>query len=86
MPGSERSRLLHKLADLIEVNGDRLAALEALNVGQSAAIYFSGSDDPLLLGKSFYLAKMLDVTTTVSVARYYAGWADKIQGRSIQVC
>lgn len=34
VPGAERSRLLHKFANLIEANTDRLAALEALNVGQ----------------------------------------------------
>jgi aldehyde dehydrogenase (NAD+) len=37
VPGAERSKLLHKLADLIEASADRLAALEALNVGQSVA-------------------------------------------------
>lgn len=42
--------------------------------------------DPLLLGKTFYAAKSMDLPTVVSLLRYYAGWADKIQGKSIQVC
>jgi len=67
VPGAERSKLLHKLANLIEANTDYLAALEALNVG-----------------KTFYGAKMIDIPTAVSILRYYAGWADKIQGKSIQ--
>lgn len=32
--GSERGKLLTKLADLIEKHGDELAALEALNNGE----------------------------------------------------
>ncbi|KAH9920552.1 aldehyde dehydrogenase [Epithele typhae] len=33
--GSDRSRLMHKLADLMEANGDRLAALESLDNGKT---------------------------------------------------
>ncbi|KAG0705724.1 putative 1-pyrroline-5-carboxylate dehydrogenase [Suillus ampliporus] len=65
--GIDRSKLLHKLADLVEANDDHIAALEALNVG-----------------KTFHAAKTMDMPTVVSVLRYYAGWADKIQGKSIQ--
>lgn len=36
VPGSERGRLLNKLADLVEKNQDALAALEALDAGTSA--------------------------------------------------
>lgn len=35
VPGAARSKLLHKLADLVDANTDQIAALEALNVGQS---------------------------------------------------
>ncbi|KAG1750725.1 putative 1-pyrroline-5-carboxylate dehydrogenase [Suillus lakei] len=65
--GAARSKLLHKLADLVDANTDQIAALEALNVG-----------------KTFHAAKTMDVPTTCSLLRYYAGWADKIQGKSIQ--
>ncbi|EKM81449.1 hypothetical protein AGABI1DRAFT_36322 [Agaricus bisporus var. burnettii JB137-S8] len=68
VPGSERGKLLAKLADLVEQHGDELAALEALNVG-----------------KPFHMAKMIDIMTiTVQSLRYYAGWADKIQGKTIE--
>ncbi|KAG1747147.1 putative 1-pyrroline-5-carboxylate dehydrogenase [Suillus paluster] len=67
--GPDRSKLLHKLADLVEANIEHLAALEALNVG-----------------KTFCAAKAVDIPTAVSLLRYYAGWADKIQGKSIQAC
>ena len=38
VPGTERGKLLLKLADLIEKHGDELAALEALNNGKTVAI------------------------------------------------
>lgn len=34
IPGAQRGRLLAKFADLVEENGDELAALESLNVGE----------------------------------------------------
>ncbi|XP_006457432.1 hypothetical protein AGABI2DRAFT_212840 [Agaricus bisporus var. bisporus H97] len=68
VPGSERGRLLGKLADLVEEHADELAALEALNVG-----------------KPFHVAKMVDIMTEViNTLRYYAGWADKIHGKTIE--
>jgi aldehyde dehydrogenase (NAD+) len=33
VPGSERGKLLYKLAELLEKNGDALAAIEALDAG-----------------------------------------------------
>ncbi|KII83929.1 hypothetical protein PLICRDRAFT_46703 [Plicaturopsis crispa FD-325 SS-3] len=66
-PGARRARLLNKLADLIEQNGDELAALEALDVG-----------------KPYRSARLFDVGGIVSTLRYYAGWADKIQGKTIE--
>ncbi|KAG1851609.1 putative 1-pyrroline-5-carboxylate dehydrogenase [Suillus subalutaceus] len=65
--GEARSKLLHKLADLVDANTDQIAALEALNVG-----------------KTFHAAKAMDLPITGSLLRYYAGWADKLQGKSIQ--
>eukprot|EP00127_Corallochytrium_limacisporum_P003050 Clim_evm6s145 gene=Clim_evmTU6s145 len=66
MSGFERSRLMHKLADLIEKNVDELAALEALDNGKPMAI-----------------AKAADFALVVECFRYYAGWADKIEGDTI---
>jgi len=68
MPGAERGRLLHKLADLIEQNQEELAALEALDNG-----------------KPYRDALSADLALTIKCYRYYAGWADKIQGKTIPV-
>ncbi|OCH86340.1 aldehyde dehydrogenase [Obba rivulosa] len=66
-PGSERGRLLYKLADLIEQHTEEFAAIEALDNG-----------------KAFNWAKMADVGLSLGIWRYYAGWADKVQGDTIE--
>lgn len=68
MHASERGRLLYALADLIEINADQLARLEALDNGQPVSV-----------------AKRVDVAKTVACYRYFAGWADKIQGKTIPI-
>ncbi len=65
---SERGRLLHRLADLIETHADELARLEALDNGKPVAV-----------------ARVVDVPKTVGCYRYFAGWADKIQGKTIPI-
>ncbi|KAI0347037.1 aldehyde dehydrogenase [Trametopsis cervina] len=66
--GFQRSKLLNKLADLMERDAEDLAALETLNNG-----------------KPFAIARDGDVADSVGCLRYYAGWADKITGQSIEV-
>ncbi|KAH9950071.1 NAD-aldehyde dehydrogenase [Amylocystis lapponica] len=66
--GFERSRLINKLADLIERDAQELAELETLNNGK-----------PVRVARDF------DIGDSVSCLRYYAGWADKILGQSIEV-
>ncbi|TFK28821.1 NAD-aldehyde dehydrogenase [Coprinopsis marcescibilis] len=66
--GWERSKLLHKLADLIERDAQELAELEALNNGKPVRI-----------------AREIDIGDSVQCLRYYAGWADKITGQTIEV-
>ena len=68
MKASERGRLLHHLADLIEQNADQLARLETLDNGKPLSI-----------------AKAVDVTKTIACYRYFAGWADKVQGKTIPI-
>jgi len=63
-----RARLLNKLADLMEKEGDTLAMLEALDNGKTLA-----------------MAKAADVPKSIQCLRYYAGWADKIHGKTIEV-
>ncbi|CCM05988.1 uncharacterized protein FIBRA_08229 [Fibroporia radiculosa] len=62
-PGAVRSRLLYKLADLMEQNIDELIALECLTVA---------------------LVKGALVDFTLGMVRYYAGLADKVEGRTIE--
>jgi aldehyde dehydrogenase (NAD+) len=65
---SERGRLLHRLADLIEKNADELARLETVDNGKPISV-----------------AKAVDVPKTVACYRYFAGWADKVQGKTIPI-
>ncbi len=65
---SERGRLLHKLADLVEKNAEELAALESLDNG-----------------KPYRDSLLIDVPMSVKCYRYYAGWADKVHGKTIPV-
>ena len=37
-----------------------------------------------VIGKTFSWAKNVDVTASIGTIRYYAGWADKIQGKTIE--
>ncbi|KAK4702422.1 hypothetical protein P7C70_g3797, partial [Phenoliferia sp. Uapishka_3] len=65
--GTERSRLMHKLADLIERDHDAISVLETIDSGK-----------PIAWSRA-------DVTDTVACIRYYAGWADKIIGQTLEV-
>lgn len=66
MPSTERSKLLNRLADLIEKNIEELATLESLDNGKPRQV-----------------ALRADVQLVIACYRYYAGWADKIQGKTI---
>ncbi|PPQ92358.1 hypothetical protein CVT25_008707 [Psilocybe cyanescens] len=66
--GFERSRLINKLADLIERDAQDLAELEALNNGK-----------PVKIARDF------DIGDSIQCLRYYAGWADKIIGQTLEV-
>ena len=84
-PGSVRTDLLWKLAQLLERDSDELAALEALDNGKfplSANIYILWN---LCLGKTYNWARNVDVNFSISVIKYYAGWADKITGQTVEV-
>ncbi len=64
----ERERLMLKLADLIEANGEELAQLESLDNG-----------------KLVFFARIVDVAGTVDFFRYMAGWATKVEGKTLDV-
>ncbi|GFR81909.1 retinal dehydrogenase [Elysia marginata] len=69
MDASARGRLLGKVADLLERDVNYIASLETLDNGKAFAL--NGS-----IGDTFFCA---------NVFRYYAGWSDKIQGKTIPV-
>jgi betaine-aldehyde dehydrogenase len=66
MPGPQRSRLLYRLADLLERDKEYLARLESATVG-----------------KPLFEPTMLDIPNSIDTVRYFAGWSDKIEGRTI---
>jgi acyl-CoA reductase-like NAD-dependent aldehyde dehydrogenase len=66
VPGPQRSRLLNRLADLLERDKEHLAKLESATVG-----------------KPLFEPTMLDIPNSIDTFRYFAGWADKIEGRTI---
>jgi aldehyde dehydrogenase (NAD+) len=68
MSASERGKLIHRLADLIEKHADELATLESLDNG-----------------KPRHVASTADLPLVIACYRYYAGWADKVQGKTIPI-
>jgi aldehyde dehydrogenase (NAD+) len=67
MAATERGRLLAKLADAIEADGENLSQLESLDTGHPIRD-----------------TRGLDVPRTVVTFRYFAGLADKVDGRVVQ--
>jgi betaine-aldehyde dehydrogenase len=67
LTAAERGTLLFRLADLVEAEAERLARIEAVDVG-----------------KPVVDARIVDVPGTIDCLRYFAGWADKIDGRAVE--
>ena len=65
---ADRERLLFRLADAVEADGDHLAELESLDNGKTVG-----------------MARAVDVPCTVEFLRYMAGWATKIEGRTLDL-
>ncbi|OMO81518.1 hypothetical protein CCACVL1_12377 [Corchorus capsularis] len=68
MTAYERCKILLRFADLVEKNSKEIAALESWNSGKP---YYSQS-----LG--------FEIPMLIRLFRYYAGWADKIHGMTVQ--
>ncbi|WP_082399769.1 MULTISPECIES: aldehyde dehydrogenase family protein [unclassified Pseudonocardia] len=66
--GSQRSRLLWRLAELIDENLEELAELETLDNG-----------------KPIEVSRTADVPSSAETFRYMAGWATKIEGRTLPI-
>lgn len=65
---ADRERLLFRLADALEADGDHLAELESLDNGKTVG-----------------MARAVDIPCTVEFLRYMAGWATKIEGRTLDL-
>ena len=72
MAASERGKFMMKLADLMEKNSEYLEELEALDNGKP-------------LGREGQYGTKVDVSLTIALYRYAAGWCDKITGDVIPV-
>lgn len=66
LSGVARGQLLQRLAELVERDAERIAALDARAIGRPAI-------EPTLL----------DLPNAIGTLRTSAGWADKIEGRTI---
>jgi aldehyde dehydrogenase (NAD+)/betaine-aldehyde dehydrogenase len=66
MPAADRGRLLGKLADAIEADGDYLTTIECMDTGHPIRD-----------------TRILDLPRTIATFRYFAGLADKIDGRTV---
>ena len=81
--GFQRSKLINKLADLIERDAQELAELESLNNGKPVRIarYAWSDQDLSSLCPIEGVKRDFDIGDSVQCLRYYAGWADKITGQ-----
>ena len=66
MRAADRGRVLHKLANLIELHADEISALESRDAG-----------------KPISAVLRQDLPAAIDTLRYYAGWADKINGQVV---
>jgi aldehyde dehydrogenase (NAD+) len=72
MDANQRRNLMLKLADLIERDRAYLEELESLNNGKP-------------MGRDGQYGTAVDLHLTIEHYRYFAGWADKIHGKTIPV-
>jgi aldehyde dehydrogenase (NAD+) len=70
--GTDRRDLMLKLSDLIDRDRDYLETLEAMDSGKP-------------LGREGQYGASTDVALTIKCFRYYAGFADKLQGSTIPI-
>jgi aldehyde dehydrogenase (NAD+) len=86
-PGSKRGEALWSLAQAMERHREELAAIEALDNGEFFIKMFCCIDlmYTFSLGKTYGWAFGTDVSFAIDVIKYFAGWADKITGQTMEV-
>ncbi|OHF02294.1 aldehyde dehydrogenase [Colletotrichum orchidophilum] len=84
---TDRGILMYKLADLIEQHKETLATIDAWDNGMRSTSWFrldpENGDLTQSTGKTYADALEIDLSECVTVIRYYAGWADKTYGQTI---
>jgi aldehyde dehydrogenase (NAD+) len=74
----------------MEKHAEEIAAIETLDVGEindsvtfaESATIGEANTGP---GKTYIMSRHVDVNACLECLRYYAGWADKITGQTIEV-
>ena len=52
-----------------------------------SAIEFNGIEDSWMsAGKTYMIALYVDIKMCIDTLKYFAGWADKIHGKTMEVC
>lgn len=82
--GAQRAAMLRKLGDLMYDHREELAAIEALDNGAAFTHGCASATDSQCTGKTFGWALDVDITFSTDTIKYYAGWADKISGQTIE--
>jgi acyl-CoA reductase-like NAD-dependent aldehyde dehydrogenase len=71
----------------METHAEEIAAIETLDVGETVtfaepATIRRANTGP---GKTYLMSRHADVASCLECLRYYAGWADKITGQTVEV-
>jgi acyl-CoA reductase-like NAD-dependent aldehyde dehydrogenase len=80
---ADRSAMLLKLADVIESNGEELAALEAANVGKPISL--ARSEVPFMVDNLRFFAGAARVLEGKAAGEYLAGYASMIRREPVGV-
>lgn len=88
LPATDRGTLMMKLADLMEQNKELLATIDAWDNGKCQTtkvdtLLFLADLIPFA-GKTYSEALNTDLPEAILTIRYYAGWADKNYGQTIE--
>lgn len=81
--GAQRAAVMNKLADLIDANTEELAKAEVQAMGQvSLRNHYLVCTSSLKLKQPIAVTSSWIIPACSSTWRYYAGWADKIEGQT----
>ncbi|XP_029701486.1 retinaldehyde dehydrogenase 3 isoform X1 [Takifugu rubripes] len=85
MDACSRGKLLHRLADLVERDRLLLADMKTTTWTNVPQCPNKMTVETLDTGKPFLQSLFIDLDGSIKTLRYYAGWSDKIHGKSLRV-